>query len=417
MQTLLGVIGEEVSEAEARRLLQACGDSVERAANRFYDQQGSDSVAAPSTHRASATATARGSKLKRAAPAQKGSPGKASKSQKKERDAAQSTGQKSIMAFMHSPEKVSSSAKQPAAHKNNRFKVQDKGANASELLPAPSSSAAQCAPAANENDGSQPVPDLQQEQQVIDMTNDCEGGLGRGRQYREAHSSHQRAQGCAPEQQLEAPVATGLSAAEPAATITSSPHASEGMTGPMVRSVKEASQWIHQGPLSQTAGVSETECGAAEAPSRTLPDSDERCEDKLDGQVHSGGGCVADSVGGELGRDQVKSEDSGKTKQPAVLGGVGGQSDNDSTAPEDLPVLLPLERCAFFPLVCFSRWPPAPCRGATEQPPTEQLHLTQMNRHSQYAISLVCTRCKAHKSAVQAAAVRKQRAFWQWQAS
>jgi hypothetical protein len=133
----MAVLGDSITEADALKLLQACGHSVESAANHFYDQRAVSQSPARATTTApskvatktskphqpsSASASASNSQLKRPAPAVRSSSGKAAKSQKKGNSGSKPTNQKSIIAFMHSP-KQPSSCMQPAEKKQQGSQV------------------------------------------------------------------------------------------------------------------------------------------------------------------------------------------------------------------------------------------------------------------------------------------------------
>lgn len=376
----MAVIREGISEADALKLLKLCGNSIERAANRFYDQQQQQQQHAPAvsslhntppskateasrqhhTHKSPAAST---SKLgnKRALPAaqKKSSPAKPSSKAQKKDAVAQSANQKSIMAFMHSPKQLSSSITLPTAGKKTEG-VQEKGTNM--LSMAKIGRQSSLSPMRHLPAGTDQGKGKQAEgQSLVDMTSDCEGEKGAcssgrmlGEKDREAmqrdnHPIETEKEGAA---QQERAADLAIVEREPASEST-----------PGVLAVSDAAGQMH-GSNSQVdiersiASQQLPQADDAPGSNRTHLEQHVENQDKLNSQVvHSDVGVkegIVDLSGGQ--QDKLKNEDSRKL-QPATIGKDCGQKGAASGTLEEASVLLPLERCVLLCSVagCYPR--------------------------------------------------------------
>ena len=142
--TLMAVIGDSITEADALKLLKKCGNSIDRAANCFYDQtsdpkppldasrtknkapaatkQRQDSTNAPiasssgrkvkdKVKKPAQSASKVKEMTKKPGPSTKQTPAKSPKVQKQDKSSSNVANQKSIMAFMLSPKQSSSAMK------------------------------------------------------------------------------------------------------------------------------------------------------------------------------------------------------------------------------------------------------------------------------------------------------------------
>ena len=252
----------------------------------------------------------------------------------------QSGSQKSIMAFMHSPNAVSTPAKKhPVPHRGVQGEVQEKGARESvpvALDPQHPSSEVRCLSAVDVNQKECSQAATQEGQQLIDMTSDCEGDMQGRAQAQEVQITDKSALECGAAQNCR------RASTEVAAAPKSSVHESDIMHDKTAGSVREASQGSLCRQPSQPRGTDAPEegCGCAQAASRSAhpePSGELEGAVKCQCQSHSSSGVGVEDRAGDLAGEPLaqhrvpNTEGAPQTTKPAATGAASGQGAAHST--------------------------------------------------------------------------------------